>query len=99
MVATGGGGVEGWVAGEPGARATGFEPSPLAGEGGERSEPGEGWGLVPPGALTPHPRPLSRKGRGEKDPRGRARGSPGPCGSLLEVLLDAGAGLRVGRPG
>jgi tRNA-2-methylthio-N6-dimethylallyladenosine synthase len=37
-------------------------PSPLAGEGGRR--PGEGWGGVQP----PHPRPLSREGRGEKSP-------------------------------
>ena len=39
-------------------------PSPLEGEGGERSEPGEGNSSNP----SPHPQPLSLKGRGATDP-------------------------------
>ncbi|MBO9574656.1 MAG: valine--tRNA ligase [Sphingobium sp.] len=39
------------------------QPSPLAGEGGERSEPGEGFGADGDGA-PPSPQPLSRERRG-----------------------------------
>jgi valyl-tRNA synthetase len=38
-------------------------PSPLAGEGGERSETGEGFGAAGDGG-APSPQPLSREGRG-----------------------------------
>ena len=71
-------------------------PSPLEGEGGERSEPGEGNAARP----SPHPQPLSLKGRGEQTaaPRSpRCYASPGACGWVFDpaAVFDEGRLLAV----